>query len=122
MDEGLIIALQFTAFDVELNSNSCIDHLKITDGDGTTLMEETCGGSSYGNILVGGQIVDSVLPGIITSKSNVTNLIFTSSDNYTRTGWSIKTWVAFGPPVGECHNSEYPVNVNIPVGIPTYVA
>ena len=109
VEPGSIISLEFTAFDIDFDAVLCdlncnCDHVTITDGDGTILMEETCGGSSYGNIIVGGQIVDSVLPGIVTSRSNVINLIFTSSDDYTRTGWSIKTWVAFALPIGESHN------------------
>ena len=33
--------MQFTAFDVEVNGSTCVDSLTVTDGDGTTLLDET---------------------------------------------------------------------------------
>ena len=56
-------------------------------------MAETCGGSSYGNLIVGGQSESSTLPAIVESTSNVVNLIFTSSGDYALTGWNL-TWSA----------------------------
>ena len=91
--EGNSLSLEFTAFDVELVGTSCIDTVTIIDGNGTTLMAETCGGSSYGNLIVGGQSESSTLPAIVESTSNVVNLIFTSSGDYALTGWNL-TWSA----------------------------
>ena len=91
--EGNSLSLEFTAFDVELDGTSCIDTVTIIDGNGTTLMAETCGGSSYGNLIVGGQSESSTLPAIVEGTSNVVNLIFASSADYTLTGWNL-TWSA----------------------------
>ena len=87
------MSLNFTAFDLELNGVSCKDSVKIVDGNGTTLMAETCGGSSYGNLLVGGQSENSTLPAVVQSTSNVVNLIFTSSESFGTSGWNL-TWAA----------------------------
>ena len=91
MQDGTSVSFEFTAFNVELNGVSCRDSVTIVDGNGTTLMAETCGGSSYGNLIVGGQKESSTLPGIVESTSNVVNLIFSSSGVYTLTGWNL-TW------------------------------
>ena len=89
VEQGLILELQFTAFEIECK----YDHLTITDGDGTTLMEKSCG---------------SILPANITSTSNIINLLFSSTSvklylsdrrNDVMTGWSLN-WRAVEP--GEC--------------------
>ena len=85
VEEGLIISLQFTAFDIDDSSSTCRnDHLTITDGDGTTLMEKSCGNS---------------LPAAIRSRSNVVNLVFSTDGGVTYSGWSV-SWSAVTP--GEC--------------------
>ena len=99
VEQGLIISLQFTAFDIEAEydydyeeeeydyeSFTCPDdHLTITDGDGTTLMEKSCGNS---------------LPAAIRSISNIVKLVFITDDSDTGwTGWSV-SWSAVTP--GEC--------------------
>ena len=84
-EQGRILSLQFTAFDIEDGYNTCDwDHLTITDGDGTTLMEKSCG---------------TTLPSDITSTSNIVNLVFSSDSGTTRPGWSV-SWSAVTP--GEC--------------------
>ena len=50
--QGQILSLEFTSFDIEYDSNCTYDHLTIMDGDGTTLMEKSCG--SDGNLVIGG--------------------------------------------------------------------
>jgi len=82
VEEGLIISLQFTAFDIESHSTCRYDHLTITDGDGTTLMEKSCGYYS--------------LPADIRSRSNVVKLVFSTSPYGPRTGWSV-SWSAVTP-------------------------
>ena len=102
VEQGLLVSLQFTAFEISYRSgfNICIDdHLSITDGDGTTLMEKSCGSSSEGNVQIGGQYISSSLPEAITSRSNVVNLRFNTDSSYTRSGWRV-SWVALTP--GEC--------------------
>ena len=101
VEEGLIISLQFTVFNIEDGGSTCAyDHLTITDGDGTTLMEKSCGSTSDGNVLIGDQSIGSSLPANITSSSNIVKMVF-STDNYDggNSGWSV-TWRAVTP--GEC--------------------
>ena len=81
VEEGLILSLTFSAFDIHY-SGSCNDHLTITDSDGTTLMEKSCGSS---------------LPAAITTRSNIVKLVF-STDYYDNgdAGWSLN-WTAVTP-------------------------
>ena len=98
--QGQILSLQFTAFAIDGSHPNCIfDHLTITDGDGTTLMEKSCGSSSDGSIVIGGQSIGSSLPAAIVSTSNVVNLVFITDDIDTFSGWSV-SWIAVTP--GEC--------------------
>ena len=94
VEDGLILSLQFTAFDIEVQYDLSIngmdyssftcpyDHLTITDGDGTILMERRCG-------------LSSLLPAI-TSKSNAINLVFSTNGVNTENGWSV-SWIAVTP-------------------------
>ena len=98
--DGLVVSLQFTAFDIEAEydydyetydydyeSFTCpYDHLTITDGDGTTLMEKNCG---------------NTLPTAITSTSNIVKLVFITDSSGWSTGWSL-SWSAVTP--GECQS------------------
>ena len=96
VEEGLVISLQFTAFDIEAESTCAYDHLTITDGDGTTLMEKSCGNS---------------LPAAIRSTSNVVNLVFTTDDyDGGNSGWSV-SWSAVTP--GECQQHVWIFLVNL---------
>ena len=85
--EGLIISLQFSAFQIEYHSTCDFDHLTITDGDGTTLMEKSCGFS---------------LPAAITSRSNMTKVVFSTDGSNTESGFSL-SWTAVTP--GECQHA-----------------
>ena len=88
VEQGLILSLQFTAIDIQLDSTLCpdcsCDHLTITDGNGTTLMEKSCG---------------ITLPSDITSTSNIVKLVFSTNAGRTYSGWSV-SWSAVTP--GEC--------------------
>ena len=81
VEQGLILSLQFTAFDIESHSSCDYDHLTIMDNDGTTLMEKSCGNS---------------LPADITSTSNIVKLVFKTNSSDTRPGWSV-SWSAVTP-------------------------
>ena len=87
------MSLQFTAFDIESDSTCAYDHLTIMDGDGTTLMEKSCGSTSDGNVVIGRENIGSSLPPAIRSSSNTINLMFTTDVRGTRTGWSV-SWRA----------------------------
>ena len=78
--------MQFTAFDVEYESidvryhSTCsYDHVTIKNGDGTALMEKTCGSS---------------LPAAVTSTSNIVEIYFHTDDGGNLwSGWRL-TWRA----------------------------
>ena len=95
----MTLSLEFTAFDIEYHPNCHWDHLTITDGDGTTLMEKSCGSSFDGDVIVGGQSIGASLPAAI-STSNVVNLVFSTNDydyfDNGISGWSV-SWSAVTP-------------------------
>ena len=100
VDEGLILSLEFTSFDIESHSTCDYDHLKIMDGDGTTLMENSCGSiTSHNGVVVGGQSIGANLPARITSTSNMVVLLFSTDGITAGSGWSV-SWSAVTP--GEC--------------------
>ena len=92
VDEGLVIEMQFTAFDVESNS-TCVT---IKNGNGTTLMEKTCGSST--SIYTGGQNIGSSLPAAVTSTSNTVEIYFHTAFYWSgsKPGWRL-TWRAVTP-------------------------
>ena len=112
----MLLLLQFTAFDLYFpnvaNYNGhAFDHLTIMDGDGTTLMEKSCGPDINGSILVGDKMIGSFLPVPIRSRSNIVNLTFSSDSSInTWPGWSL-SWTAVTP--GECqHGLNYLDNLS----------
>ena len=84
VEKGLIVSLQFTAFDIQHHHTCLYDHLTITDGDGTPLMERNC---------------EEGLPPAITSTSNIVKVLFVTNAEDTAPGWSF-SWIAATP--GEC--------------------
>ena len=81
VEEGLVVAIEFTAFDVESHSTCDYDHMTIKNGNGTTLMEKTCGSS---------------LPANVTSNSNIIEIYFHTDGSSSKPGWSL-TWRAVTP-------------------------
>jgi len=81
VEEGLVVVMQFTAFDVESHSTCSYDHVTIISGDGTTLMEKTCGSS---------------LPADVTSTSNRVEIHFHTDEIESYSGWRL-TWRAVTP-------------------------
>ena len=75
------MSLQFTAFDIYYHSTCDYDHLTIMDGDGTTLMEKSCGSS---------------LPADVTTRTNIVKLVFSTDHRSQETGWSVH-WTAVTP-------------------------
>ena len=105
VEQGLIVLLKFTAFDIEYQWNTngitcAFDHLTITDGDGSSLMERSCGSTIDGTVTIGSQLIFSSLPPDVRSRSNVVNLEFSTNYVNVMTGWSV-TWSAVTPS-GKC--------------------
>ena len=81
--EGMAIILDFSEFDIQFHGESSCDwdNLTITDGDGTTLLKESCGIKK---------------PPRITSSTNTVHILFQTDETITRTGWRI-SWTAMTP-------------------------
>ena len=78
------MSLEFTAFDIEPQDSCNYDHLTIEDGDGTTIVEKSCGTNLPLNNTR------------ITSSSNIVHVIFHTDDSTSRSGWSL-SWRAVTP-------------------------
>ena len=81
VESGKILRLEFTSFAVYIcgGVTTCLcDFVKITDGDGTTLMDNSCG---------------NFLPPIITTRSNRVEIFFHTDGSDTYSGWSL-SWSA----------------------------
>ena len=90
VETGKILRLEFTAFAVwpSTGGHCSYDFVRITDGDGTTLMDNSCGYSDRNS--------SSSLyfqPPIITTKTNKVEIYFHTNDNTARPGWSLR-WTA----------------------------
>ena len=95
VESGKILRLEFTHFDVDWESTCQYDFVKITDGDGTTLMDNSCG-YSLGVSYVGPSSPKYFLPPIITTRSNRVEIFFHTDGSDTKTGWSL-SWSAVTP-------------------------
>ena len=88
-------------------------YVKITDGDGTTLMDRGCG---YGP---GDKAsVSYFLPAIITTLTNTVNIFFHTDASGARAGWSLK-WTAVTPglkPLLAIWTQKLPNSVNFQSG------
>ena len=83
----MVILLQFTAFDLQPSSSGyCHDSVTVIDGDGTILMEKTCGSINYVSDIGQGMAA-------IRSTSNAVRLHFSTDIDRTESGWSI-SWIA----------------------------
>ena len=102
--KGKILRLEFTAFAVYVGGSvdTCpTDFVRITDGDGTTLMDNSCGYSDR-------DPSDSLYfqPPILTTKTNKVEIYFHTmvwhtNDNSAAYGWSLR-WTAVAE--GECYH------------------
>ena len=117
VEQGLLLLLQFTAFDIQPfrlmgRPNDilfCSDHLTIMDGDGTILMEKSCGPHMNGSIYVEDetswrQVAGPSLPAPMRSRSNIVNLMFSSDGGGVGInwgGWSL-SWSAVTPGIFMC--------------------
>ena len=95
VESGKILRLEFTHFEVYWLSTCQYDFVKITDGDGTTLMDNSCG-YSLGVSWANPSDYYYFLPPIITTRSNRVEIFFHTDGSYTSTGWSL-SWSAVTP-------------------------
>ena len=90
---GDILRLEFTNFTIYGDPTACdiYDYVEITDGDGTTLMDKSCGDSSRNPS-------DPIhfLPPVITSRSSRVAIFFNTGGSWTGSGWSLR-WSAVTP-------------------------
>ena len=94
VETGKILRLEFTAFAVHVTPTCTADFVRITDGDGTTLMDNSCGYSDQSSDLY-------FRPPIITTKTNKVEIYFhTNADRLATSGWSLR-WTAVAE--GECY-------------------
>ena len=94
VESGKKLRLTFTRFAVWGCGDACssCDYLKITDGDGTILMEKSCGSENPTHPWY-------YMPPIITSRSHRVDIFFHSDDDgWAYTGWSL-SWTAVPPGV-----------------------
>ena len=104
VESGMMLRMEFTHFEiwVGFDINTCFaDWLNITDGDGTTLMNNSCGHAS----LHPSSAFHFTPPTIISRSNRVEVLFFTNEDGNSETGtssysgWTLR-WSAVTP--GEC--------------------
>ena len=81
VQQGLVIAIKFTAFDVEAHSSCRWDHLTVTEGDGTPLLARTCGSDP---------------PPDLTSNTSTVRVIFHTNIVNVGSGWRLE-WTAVPP-------------------------
>lgn len=82
--------------------SSCpYDYVKITDGDGTALLEESCGYSSHDP-----SSSSYFLPPVITTKTNTMHVFFHSDGSGTQTGWSLN-WIAVTPGLNDTPHTSF---------------
>ena len=99
VEPGLVLSLHIITFEIEsymnqTNNLTCgFDYLTIIDGDGTTLMEKSCGYRYDGSLIIGEQYVGYSMPEYIRSRSNTVNLIFSTNGAIAWSGWRFE-WVA----------------------------
>ena len=92
VESGKILRLEFTHFVVAGRpSDGCEgwDFVKITDGDGTTLMDNSCGYSDP-------NWSPHFQPPIITTRSNRVEIFFHTDGSGTASGWSL-SWSEVTP-------------------------
>ena len=83
--------LEFTFFAVEWEPECQYDFVRITDGDGTILMNNSCGYSA-----VDPSEPNYFLPSIITTNTNNASIFLRTNNHRTEPGWSL-SWTAMTP-------------------------
>ena len=89
--KGMVLRLEFIDFALEWEPTCQYDYVRITDGDGTILMNNSCGYSS-----VDPSESNYFFPPVITSHTNATSIYLRTNSLRTDPGFSL-SWVAVTP-------------------------
>ena len=91
METGKVLRLEFTYFAVEWEPTCQYDYVRITDGNGLILMNNSCGYSS-----VDPSAPNFVLLPIMNTKTNSATIFFRTNSLRTDPGWRL-SWMAVTP-------------------------
>ena len=92
VESGKVLRMEFTFFAVEHVQSRCShDYVKVTDGDGTVLMDNSCGYSNHSSTSS-----DFFQPPNITTRTNTVNIFFHTNSYTSNVGWSLN-WAALTP-------------------------
>ena len=91
VESGKVLRLEFTHFAVEWEPTCQYDYVRVTDGDGTILMNNSCGYSS-----VDPSEPNFFQPSIINTKTNSTSIFLRTNSLRNDPGWRI-SWMAVTP-------------------------
>ena len=91
VESSQVLRLEFTHFAVEWEPTCQYDYVRITDGNGMILMNNSCGYSS-----VDPSEPNYFLPPVMTSLTNVTSIYLRTNSLRTDPGFSL-SWVAVTP-------------------------
>ena len=92
VETGKVLRLEFTFFELQWDALCAKDYVKIKDGDGTTLMENSCGWMQG--------VSDShsyhFIPPILVSQTNSVEIVFITDSASQYRGWKL-SWTAVTP-------------------------
>ena len=88
---GMVLRLEFTDFAVEWEPTCQYDYVRITDGNGSILMNNSCGYSS-----VDPSESNYFQPPVINTKTNSTSIFLRTNSLRTDPGWRL-SWLAVTP-------------------------
>ena len=91
VESGKVLRLEFTHFAVEWEPTCQYDYVRVTDGDGTILMNNSCGYSS-----VDPSESNYFQPPVINTKTNSTSIFLRTNSLRTDPGWRL-SWLAVTP-------------------------
>ena len=94
VDAGSKIKITFSSLSIESQETCTYDYVTVVDGDGTVLLEKTCG---------------NIVPGWFKSKTNMVNVIFHTDYSVTKPGWKL-SWSQVLPRHGVVKSPNYPSN------------
>ena len=91
VESGKILRMEFTKTAIWYQAGCPKDYVKITDGDGTILIDRSCGHSSSTPTSS-----SYFLPPTITTKTNTVDILFYTDVSGSYDGWSLN-WTAVTP-------------------------